>query len=330
MKRLLDLPIQYGRRFVTYVVDEVSLGVYLFGFFLVVVLFGFAYFILSPCGQGIVSSGDQNTGITFLNSLYFSVVTVSSLGYGDFRPAGASKLLVCLEVLFGLAFMGTVVARITSRRLAYQVRRLFSSDAQKRLDEFSEKFSILNNELELGMKAFGDIYLTTPDSKNSGKSKSEILTKFRNTLITMQYTSSSLLNYFSAEVEQDKYFSIAPVESVQRVCEKANGAIFRLSQLILSLSPEARLEIFDDPSQNQISEISSAQKQVCEIVRIHSEDRKIIECFERLLVTCKGVMESYFTKTTFSQLENQPDLVLGREEVPKVKDQKGVSETHET
>ena len=44
--------------------------------------------------------------------LYFSVVTLTTLGYGDFVSAGSvGRGLSALEALTGQIFLGTVVAR---------------------------------------------------------------------------------------------------------------------------------------------------------------------------------------------------------------------------
>ena len=38
----------------------------------------------------------------FLDALYFSVVTFTSLGYGDIRPVGGARLLAGIESLLGV------------------------------------------------------------------------------------------------------------------------------------------------------------------------------------------------------------------------------------
>jgi hypothetical protein len=78
---------------------------------------------------------------------YFIVVTFSSLGYGDFRPIGVSRLLASAEVIIGLAFLGIAIAKLSSARQSYYTARLFSSDAQARLDKFSIGFDELMKSL---------------------------------------------------------------------------------------------------------------------------------------------------------------------------------------
>jgi hypothetical protein len=52
--------------------------------------------------------------ISLGDAIYFSVVTETTLGYGDFAPMGLSRALVVLQVITGLVLAGIIVARITS------------------------------------------------------------------------------------------------------------------------------------------------------------------------------------------------------------------------
>ena len=42
---------------------------------------------------------------SYLNYLYFSVVTFTTLEYGDFRPIGRLRFLASVEALFGIFFV---------------------------------------------------------------------------------------------------------------------------------------------------------------------------------------------------------------------------------
>ena len=78
-------------------------------------LFAFAYWSLShpSDGNGLIDSDNSNR-ISFLDSVYFSIVTEATLGYGDIRPVGFSRLLACSQVLLGLLIAGIAIAKVTS------------------------------------------------------------------------------------------------------------------------------------------------------------------------------------------------------------------------
>ena len=49
------------------------------------------------------------SSINFFDHLYFSSVTFSTLGYGDFRPSGDSRLIAAYEALIGNMHIGFLV-----------------------------------------------------------------------------------------------------------------------------------------------------------------------------------------------------------------------------
>lgn len=73
---------------------------------LVILFFAFIFLFtgLSYSGENIIfsfSNSFYENLIHFLNSLYFSVVTFTTLGYGDILPVGISKLFAGIEALLG-------------------------------------------------------------------------------------------------------------------------------------------------------------------------------------------------------------------------------------
>ena len=66
-----------------------------------------------------VSSADffaQGTDGTRSLRLYFSFVTLATLGYGDYTPAHElSRTLAIVEALFGQLYLVTVIALLVSR-----------------------------------------------------------------------------------------------------------------------------------------------------------------------------------------------------------------------
>ena len=81
---------------------------------LIGLLFVFLYGVIA-----VVSSGDffaQGTDGTRSLRLYFSFVTLATLGYGDYTPAHElGRTLAIVEALFGQLYLVTVIALLVSR-----------------------------------------------------------------------------------------------------------------------------------------------------------------------------------------------------------------------
>lgn len=94
---LLKWSCDYGRSFS------------LFFFWTFSIIFGFSLIYLCSC-SGISSIN------SYIDSLYFSVITFSTLGYGDILPTNSlGKIVVMLEVFFGYIMLGLLVGIISRR-----------------------------------------------------------------------------------------------------------------------------------------------------------------------------------------------------------------------
>jgi voltage-gated potassium channel len=78
---------------------------------IVVVAFATAYYMLAE------STHDQIAGIdTRLDSLYFTIVTMATVGYGDIHAVGQfARGLVTVQIVFNLIFVGALTSLVTSR-----------------------------------------------------------------------------------------------------------------------------------------------------------------------------------------------------------------------
>lgn len=77
-------------------------------------LFLFLYSVAATLGSGPFFA--QGTDGTRSIRLYFSYVTLATLGYGDYTPAaGVGRTLAIIEAVFGQLYLVTVVAVLVSR-----------------------------------------------------------------------------------------------------------------------------------------------------------------------------------------------------------------------
>ncbi len=118
-------------------INEVNLGWLIAAIFGTVALFGVGYWALAHTGPGyLVFTYDPQAVPGLGDALYFSIVTISSLGYGDIRPIGPARVLVSLEVIVGLAFLGLLVAKISSVKQDYILRRMYGDLVDDKLEKF--------------------------------------------------------------------------------------------------------------------------------------------------------------------------------------------------
>ncbi len=125
------------------IIDRMSYGQIAF-YITSILLFSATYFwILNPYGHGT-----NIKNLSWFDSLYYCVITFSSLGYGDILPVGFGKLIACLEVLSGLILTAIFVGKIASERQSAMLRLVYTSEHQRRLVEFEKEIYVLNNEFD--------------------------------------------------------------------------------------------------------------------------------------------------------------------------------------
>ncbi len=117
-------------------IEGLKVSVLVWSLAVVTVLSALATFFLSPSGNGITPTTDSSKIISIWDALYFSVVTISSLGYGDYRPVGYGRLVAAAEVVIGLVLIALIVSKLASDRTSTYVRLLYTSDSERRLKEF--------------------------------------------------------------------------------------------------------------------------------------------------------------------------------------------------
>ncbi|EGL83591.1 Ion transport 2 domain protein [Caldalkalibacillus thermarum TA2.A1] len=93
-----------------------NLGILAIFYANVVVTFAFIYFVLDITGLGAIIDHysplphqDEHWLDRMINSLYFSVITLFSVGYGDVTPFGLSRGVAILQAMFGYILPAVVV-----------------------------------------------------------------------------------------------------------------------------------------------------------------------------------------------------------------------------
>lgn len=115
---LKSKPIFHGKR-----ISVRNFLILLLVYITVAMGFGCIYISLELMGYTVLSEGDMRVGGTFANlledAMYFSAVTILSVGYGDITPLGIGRWIAMIEAFFGYllpaAFVVSNVVQLKSR-----------------------------------------------------------------------------------------------------------------------------------------------------------------------------------------------------------------------
>ncbi len=194
-------------------INEISLGWLLAALFAMIMAFALAYWLLAAIGAGPLQfTYETDASIGFFDALYFSLVTISSLGYGDIRPVGWNRAIAGTEVVVGLAFFGLLVAKISSVKQDYLLRRLYSELVDEKLDRYAET-----------LESTGRVYRTTSNMLLNGDINPDLTTTFKSdvqeaTLFYQLYQQlRAVRNLMVAEEHHGGFFGDVSDELLSRV-----------------------------------------------------------------------------------------------------------------
>jgi hypothetical protein len=82
----------------------------------------------------------QVEGWGWLDALYFSVITLSTVGYGDFSPTtSASKIFTMVYILLGLSIFASFAGMLVQERAEIQKQRINRKQQRKAKKDDDDK-----------------------------------------------------------------------------------------------------------------------------------------------------------------------------------------------
>jgi hypothetical protein len=298
--------IQWLQKSVFKLIEEVRLLCLAIIFIVGVLFFAFMYYEFTPVSNGIGVDGVAKSDLCIWDAIYFSTVTISSLGYGDFHPMGCSKIFAALEVLFGLFIMGIMLAKLTSARLAYHVRKLYGSEIQRQLNSFITEMNRTYQYLRDASRELSEAFLEIPGHRPRLINKISIPT-FNEALINFNSIYAELNDLILFEGERGDFFSNAPPKTLKRIAENIDQALFLLTQIIIGLPATSRIEVLNIQNRKMIGQIRDSVENICAQVIKLSKNQDIKDSFSHVRFINEGIPASFYAITEDLEDLEQPD-----------------------
>ena len=260
-------------------INEVSLTRLLLTLAGITVGFGFLYWGLERAMPGtLVFTYGNSASPGIGDALYFSVVTLTSLGYGDIRPDGIARLFAGIEVVLGLSFFGVIVAKISSVKQDYILRRMYYADLiDRRLSEYVEK-----------LDEYRKLYRITSNMLLDGEIDPELTTTFKAEVAetTLFYQVHSLLHEIRDmvvfETHNGGFFGDVSDALVSRIYASMQS-MMRHTLALTERDPQGALEHVLYGNQRQIAELTQVAEELAALCRKGSRNVELIEQCDSLV-----------------------------------------------
>jgi hypothetical protein len=100
--------------------------------------------------SGLYENGKRLDGSLrgLADAIYFSFITVTSVGYGDILPHGFARVTAIVEAIAGLLIFGAVISKFVSRRQDQVVEEIHRITFDERLDRIQTNLHMVLSELQ--------------------------------------------------------------------------------------------------------------------------------------------------------------------------------------
>lgn len=260
-------------------INEVSLVALLSALTGILLVFAVGYWGLARAVPGsLVETYDSAGEFGFGDALYFSVTTLTSLGYGDIRPEGAARLLAGAEVVLGLSFFGVIVAKISSVKQDYILRRMYYADLiDRRLAKYVEQ-----------LEEYRKLYRITSNMLLAGEIDPELTTTFKSEVAetTLFYQVHSLLHEIRDmivyETRNGGFFGDVSDALISKIYASVQS-MMRQTNSLVERDPAAACEHVLCGNERQITELVQVAEELARLGRKGSRNAEFVEQCEALL-----------------------------------------------
>ncbi len=238
-----------------------------------ILLFALFYYFGISAGNGIsYAYSSEGNKISFMDCVYFSIVTFTTLGFGDFYPNGNSRIVVIIEVILGLTFFGLLVSRFTAAKSEYILHRLYTGDVERRFHRFDDGLNKYREEIST---IYNNYLLNNDYCEITNRILSD---KYKNVYEDLLSVVIGLRKYIGFEVYYGEVFIDISRRSIYRVLDTSKNLIVSLFEV----HSDSRVDmIISNVNKKRIEKIMKGFYYMSEIIGKYSIDYKTkLRCSE--------------------------------------------------
>ena len=185
-----------------------------------------------------------------------------------------------------------LIAKLTSSRLSYHVKRLYISDSHRQLYRYQSKIRAIQSEINNLIRSALSQLIETPSGKDipSDKSAQSIQDRIRRTFLKTFSELSKVINdlksYINTESKSGDYFSEISSEIIKELGNTISEIVNQTHQFLIGISQEKRVRLlFGDPGKHY-SMLLLYIKELCAIILKYSKDNQIKLTFSTIETGC--------------------------------------------
>lgn len=152
---------------------------------------------------------------SILSAMYFSAVTLTTLGYGDISPLGFGRVVAIFLAVTGLTIVAILIGKVSSERQSSLLLLIHTSDVERRMSSFTKDIDEYIDEIRL-LSSYNDVQ------------------KLHKSVKLLRALIESINKYMVFHINQSLFIEIGTNTSIKKLMSKfseCHDVIFGLKEI---------------------------------------------------------------------------------------------------